>query len=201
MHNKKLRGFTIIELLVVTAIISIMAAILFPVFVRAREKARQSACLDNLKQIGIAITQYAQEYDTIYPHAVNPLSRFDAATSAYSKKDIPSIPLYTDVLQPYLRSRQVFRCMSDTGRPPQQGSDLFPNNDFLTWGSSYRYNEFAETDSNDLSPAMMPLCEDAGYWHGPPQEYVLQGVFADNHVKQQSDGSIMTDWHYDGQGD
>lgn len=198
MNRKKPQGFTITELLVVTAIISILAAILFPVFVRAREKAQQSACLNNLKQIGIAITQYAQEYDTIYPHAVNPLSRFDASTSVYPKDDIPSIPLYTDALQPYLRSRQVFRCMSDNGRPPQQGSNLFPNNDFLTWGSSYRYTEDAEADSGEPSPATMPLCEDAGYWHGLPQDYILQAVFADNHVKQQSDGSIMANWHYDG---
>ena len=61
------RGFTLIELLVVIAIIAILAAILFPVFARAREKARQSSCLSNLKQIGLATLAYVQDYDERLP--------------------------------------------------------------------------------------------------------------------------------------
>jgi len=64
MHSK---GFTLIELLVVIAIIAILAAILFPVFAKAREKARQTACLSNLKQIGLAFMMYAQDYDETLP--------------------------------------------------------------------------------------------------------------------------------------
>jgi prepilin-type N-terminal cleavage/methylation domain-containing protein/prepilin-type processing-associated H-X9-DG protein len=60
-------GFTLIELLVVIAIIAILAAILFPVFARAREKARQTSCLSNQKQIGLAIAMYVQNYDGTYP--------------------------------------------------------------------------------------------------------------------------------------
>src|SRR5579875_2728267 len=60
-------GFTLIELLVVIAIIAILAAILFPVFAKAREKARQTACISNEKQLGLAILQYAQDNDEPYP--------------------------------------------------------------------------------------------------------------------------------------
>lgn len=64
--NKK-NGFTLIELLVVIAIIAILAAILFPVFAKARDKARQATCLSNLKQLGLAVTQYTQDWDEIMP--------------------------------------------------------------------------------------------------------------------------------------
>jgi prepilin-type N-terminal cleavage/methylation domain-containing protein/prepilin-type processing-associated H-X9-DG protein len=67
MFKTKKSGFTLIELLVVIAIIAILAAILFPVFAQAREKARTSACMNNQKQIGTALLQYAQDWDELYP--------------------------------------------------------------------------------------------------------------------------------------
>ncbi len=74
--NKRVSGFTLIELLVVVAIISVLAAILFPVFAQAREKARAIVCISNQKQIGLALMQYVQDYDETYPeehpHTNNP---------------------------------------------------------------------------------------------------------------------------------
>jgi len=91
------KGFTLIELLVVIAIIAILAAILFPVFAKAREKARQSSCLSNMKQLALATLQYAQDYDERLP------MRWQASDPNFT---IPSM------IEPYIKNRQVFQCPS-----------------------------------------------------------------------------------------
>ena len=90
------RGFTLIELLVVIAIIAILAAILFPVFAKAREKARQSSCLSNCKQVGLAWMQYAQDYDEMGCQWGQSAENF--------------APL--EVIQPYMKSVQAIICPS-----------------------------------------------------------------------------------------
>lgn len=98
------RGFTLIELLVVIAIIAILAAILFPVFARARENARRSACQSNLKQIGLGIMQYSQDYDEAYPMSVWQNVTANAALG---------IPMtWRDEIYPYMKSAQIFACPS-----------------------------------------------------------------------------------------
>jgi prepilin-type N-terminal cleavage/methylation domain-containing protein/prepilin-type processing-associated H-X9-DG protein len=123
-------AFTLIELLVVIAIIAILAAILFPVFAQAREKARQTSCLSNIKQIALGTQMYLQDYDSVYPQAV----------------DGQYVQWYNMVL-PYIKNGElagglsygrggIFRCPSfpdDTGQGQNYGCHdaLFVNN----WGN------------------------------------------------------------------
>jgi len=88
------RGFTLIELLVVIAIIAILAAILFPVFARAREKARQTSCLSNEKQIALALLMYAQDYDERFMNVRQGPGGWNA------------------LVQPYTKNWQLFQCPS-----------------------------------------------------------------------------------------
>jgi prepilin-type N-terminal cleavage/methylation domain-containing protein/prepilin-type processing-associated H-X9-DG protein len=99
------RGFTLIELLVVIAIIAILAAILFPVFARAREKARQSSCASNIKQICLAVNMYVQDYDETLPMAIAGMP--------------PTIFTISETLDPYIKNRQIWDCPSK-----QQSVDL-----------------------------------------------------------------------------
>ncbi len=100
-QQNRFQAFTLIELLVVIAIIAILAAILFPVFARARENARRSSCQSNLKQIGLGILQYVQDYDERFPKIA-----FVAGSVPYG---------WADAIQPYVKSTQLFKCPSFTG--------------------------------------------------------------------------------------
>jgi prepilin-type N-terminal cleavage/methylation domain-containing protein/prepilin-type processing-associated H-X9-DG protein len=104
------RGFTLIELLVVIAIIAILAAILFPVFAKAREKARQTSCLANVKQFSLAILSYAQDYDEALPMSTT-LTGIGAVTLA-------------DMVQPYCRNEQIIFCPSDRTGAVEMGNIL-----------------------------------------------------------------------------
>jgi prepilin-type N-terminal cleavage/methylation domain-containing protein/prepilin-type processing-associated H-X9-DG protein len=117
------RGFTLIELLVVIAIISILAAILFPVFARARENARRASCMSNLKQIGLGILQYTQDYDEKYPTNANldpsaavansnlPGYKFIIKDSS-SGAIYPKAPTWMDFIYSYVNNTQIFVCPS-----------------------------------------------------------------------------------------
>jgi prepilin-type N-terminal cleavage/methylation domain-containing protein/prepilin-type processing-associated H-X9-DG protein len=119
MSNPKSRpsrkGFTLIELLVVIAIIAILAAILFPAFAKAREAARRSSCSSNMKQMGIAIMQYSQEYDE---------------KMVPSQAGAPNYEYWQYLVQPYIKSKDLFKCPSNSNGDKAYsgaGSDISNN--------------------------------------------------------------------------
>lgn len=140
IQAKRFTAFTLIELLVVIAIIAILAAILFPVFARARENARRASCLSNLKQIGLALMQYTQDYDERYPASLQ--GKFGGPYTSQTTVGWPGSKFYIngtshlfswmDMIFPYVKSVQIFVCPSQ------------PDSSILTGGylnaSSYGYS-------------------------------------------------------------
>jgi prepilin-type N-terminal cleavage/methylation domain-containing protein/prepilin-type processing-associated H-X9-DG protein len=110
-QRNRASAFTLIELLVVIAIIAILASILFPVFGRAREQARRTSCMSNLKQIGLGFLQYAQDYDEQYPIGVQ-------------TNGLPRGNGWGGQIAPYVKSIQIFRCASDATNPNPNGNPV-----------------------------------------------------------------------------
>src|SRR5687767_9383814 len=106
-------AFTLIELLVVIAIIALLAAILFPVFARARENARKTSCTNNLKQLGLGVAMYVQDYDGLYPMSSN----IDGTNRRWP-----------DYIFPYVKSSQLFTCPSvGSGEVEARGQGWAPS--------------------------------------------------------------------------
>ncbi|MCS6775642.1 MAG: prepilin-type N-terminal cleavage/methylation domain-containing protein [Chloroherpetonaceae bacterium] len=139
MPRLKRSGFTLIELLVVIAIIAILAAILFPVFAQAREKARQTGCISNARQLATALYMYCQDYDEyIVPASLRPP---DGSTPR----------IWSEIVQSYVRNEGIFLCPSAT---PRQYPASWATRNFGTLG----YNETTAVDQriNPPNPEGLP---------------------------------------------
>src|SRR5579864_3236479 len=115
-NHRERRAFTLIELLVVIAIIAILASILFPVFARAREAARQTSCRSNLKQIATAVQMYRQDYDEV----TVPLGEIGANANSFTLPNGTTNQniLWNHLLNPYLKNYGIFNCPSNFYSPP-----------------------------------------------------------------------------------
>jgi prepilin-type N-terminal cleavage/methylation domain-containing protein len=114
MHPPRRTAFTLIELLVTIAVLALLAAILFPVFARAREKARQSSCLSTMKQLSLATMAYAQDWDDTLPLSpYKAVRRFDQPNAR---------PNFLGVVLPYLKRDRLFVCPSSLD-PDPSGKD------------------------------------------------------------------------------
>ena len=212
---RRRNAFTLIELLVVIAIIAILAAILFPVFARARENARRSSCQSNLKQIGLGMMQYTQDYDERF------LSQAITTTPATTFH-------FGYILQPYLKSKQVFVCPSGSGADAPITSDIPTDDVDHNWTAaaavpggefkgSYAMNSVTEglalaeftrpAETAVFFDAAWPQSAGTGFYatfpfYPNPNPAVItkyrhfEGVnlcYADGHVKYQKGAALIND--------
>ena len=164
-------GFTLIELLVVIAIIAILAAILFPVFAKVREKARQTSCLSNEKQIGLSIIQYVQDYDETFPMASRP------GGGNHDQQG------WVNSVYPYVKSTSLFTCPDD----PNVAAPAGFHETSYALNASMRPNYGAPGSklAGQTSPAVTVLAVEATYGYsdfGAPAS--------------ANDGSSFTDGYY-----
>lgn len=227
MHSASKRAFTLIELLVVIAIIAILAAILFPVFAQARESARLTGCLSNMKQIGLSWGMYSQDYDEVFP-----LSRSVAAGAPGHESDPgcdcngddnckTNITWKSETI-PYVKNYDMFRCPSN---PNSSFGDEDRDNGFkISYGTNgtvqWGWAPLRQASLNRPSETVMVLestwaCADLGDWVGridtPPacqwgqgfnthrgKNGLMNWAFFDGHAKTYKlDGVFKTQGNVD----
>jgi prepilin-type N-terminal cleavage/methylation domain-containing protein/prepilin-type processing-associated H-X9-DG protein len=201
--NRRTTGFTLIELLVVIAIIAILAAILFPVFARAREKARQTSCLSNLKQIGLAEKMYEQDYDEVTGTYIQ--NAPSGVGTDYS---------WIDILEPYTKNTQIFTCPSNdqeyrlpdpayVGHQASYGANISSTGVGGLTGQGYLYchRKIASFEAPSET-AIFADTNGAHYFRysggeADNMEFLHNGganvTYLDGHAKWISEGAVMTE--------
>ncbi len=145
MQRKNTLAFTLIELLVVIAIIAILAAILFPVFAKARERAKQTACVSNMKQIGTALTAYGQDYDELYPP-----TRLSGGDGSYTLGD----PTWKDAISGWVKNTDVYQCPANEYAWFRGGSYSMKGDESGRYPRSYAINNAVNLNDVDKSQSM-----------------------------------------------
>lgn len=210
--KQKQTGFTLIELLICITIVALLAALLFPVFAKVRERGRQVVCLSNLRQLGMATFQYAQDFDDRYPYGGDP---GDLNTNGWQysqggkywsviqqmQADHKILP---NVMAGYVKDRELWHCPSDSGFDTGGQHENIPMNAsptaFQAYGMSYAYTTNLALEEmtissvrvwsrnapySEQSPADVPLLYDlVGHWHGgiAMSEERLNFVMLDGHA-------------------
>lgn len=196
------RAFTLIEVLVVVGVLALLTAILFPVFARARDRARASSCASNLHQLGLSIFQYTADYDGRMPYAPDPATkqRIARPQEIYGEpldSLILTLPDIRFVLRPYGAPPSLFRCPSD--QMPKYfllDDPTYKMTEFEQWGSSYGYVEEDGLNSKLIDsykhPAQIIMMSDGSTFHGAGvnaptlNQSFSNELYVDGHVKLMS---------------
>jgi len=198
------RGFTLIELLVVIAIIAILAAILFPVFARAREKARQTSCLSNLKQLELGMIMYATDYDQRYVYGALDAAGAPAGPNGPYDGNGTTRYWWFDMIEPYVKNRQIIICPSDDAVTSCVG---FPNRSYQP---NALMNGVKESSVDDVARTIHLVeskanCQatytDAGSYLN--QDFHNDGwncAFVDGHAKWMNRSGVNHSWNGDFEG-
>lgn len=191
-------GFSLVELLVVMAMIVILAGLLLPVLAACRESARQTRCIGNLRQLGQAFALYIQDYEERFPYGLDPFDRLNPAQWRNRRNPLTGEPYYDQVvrlvnahptntnldqvLHPYYAGgRGIWHCPNDRGWQHSPGDCLF-----RSVGSSYIYRTEVALSHLSLSalphPSQTNLLNDTVAWHekGAPTVNML---YTDSHVR------------------
>jgi len=207
-QKRRFKAFTLIELLVVIAIISILAAILFPVFARARENARRASCMSNLKQFGLGMMMYVQDYDETYALAVQRVKRAGHAVppggwwGTFSTTDYAI--MWQQQMYPYTKSIEVYNCPSSPGTTNASKSNYGANNAVLLY-----YGNPPRKLASMAAPSSTYMLFDAGaytiatsYVTTPSGNWYLPGTAAFATAGKSPAADTVTDWqngrHFDG---
>lgn len=192
MKKSRPKAFTLIELLVVIAIIAILAAILFPVFARARENARRASCQSNLKQIGLGLMQYVQDYDEMFP-------AYNGGPTTSGEHNL----YYNEAIMPYVKNRQVFQCPSapkaNTSTLRFIGSTHYALNGTGGGGYIYQYGgtPLAAISEPSITWMLVEVQYSAARWES--DAWGRAGIsFATSTIPEDATGTFRMDAHLDG---